>query len=217
MFSSLSTSQWGAADVSISIRFGADSIWLFGDTISRVTSWRPFAGRFMHSSIVTQHDGCLHVSHAGAQVLPNEADGTWYWIKAAAAVGADHLRITADHVEATGTGAWAFRVIGERTATAVLDSNGDVTFQSWTGQPVPTQNVVRKDGAYAPWTQTVSDVATGRVLVTGLPDTTSNWSYAPSVHSEVHLASGKTLLTVCQNSARLSYAGYRPLFFEVTL
>jgi hypothetical protein len=114
-------------------------------------------------------------------------------------------------VEATDTGTWDFQVIGERTATAVLDSNGDVTFQSWTGQPVPPQNIVRKDGVpYAPRTKTVSEVATGKVLATGPPDTTSNRSYAPSVHNEMRLASGRTLLTVCQNTATLSYAGSRP-------
>jgi len=220
MFAAVPTTQWGGADVSISVRVGSTNVWLYGDTISNVTSWSPYVGRFVRSTAITQRYGCLHVSHAGAQLLPNDPDGTWYWIKAAAAVDATHLRITADHVARTGPGAWDFAVIGQRTATAVLDTAGDVTFQAWAGAPVPVQNIVRKDGGiYAPWTSTVSEVATGLVLVSGLPHTTSYFSYAPSVHpSTTRMASGKTLLTVCANSSPLtSYAGYRPLWFEVTL
>jgi len=220
MFAAVLTSQWGGADVSISVRVGATNVWLYGDTISNVTSWSPYVGGFVHSTAITQRYGCLHVSHAGGQLLPNDPDGTWYWIKSAAAVDTTHLRVTADHVARTGTGAWDFAVIGERTATAVLDSYGDVTFQAWAGARVAPQNIVQKDGGvYAPWTQTVSEVSTGRVLVSGLPHTASYFSYAPSVHpSTTHMASGKTLLTVCTNSSPLtSYAGYRPLWFEVTL
>jgi len=220
MFATVPAAQWGGADVSISVRVGPTNVWLWGDTISQVASWSPFVGRFVHSTAVTQRYGCLHVSHAGAQLLPNDPDGTWYWIKSAAAIDTTHLRVTADHVERTGSGAWDFAVIGQRTATAVLDAAGDVTFQAWTDAPVSVQNIVRKDGGiYAPWTQTVSEVATGLVLVSGLPHTTSYFSYAPFVHTATtHMASGKTLLTVCTNSSPLTgYAGYRPLWFEVTL
>jgi hypothetical protein len=222
MFAAVPTSQWGGADVSISVRVGGTNVWLWGDTISSVTSWSPFAGRFVHSSAIAQNYGCTHVSHAGAQLLPNDSDGTWYWIKAAAAAAAadsTHLRITADHVQRTGSGAWDFAVIGERTATAVLDVNGDVTFQSWTGAPVAPQHVVQKDGAYPPWSSTVSEISDGKVLASNLPHSTAHFSYAPFIHSgTVRLASGKVLLTVCTNSTPLaSYAGYRPLFFEVTL
>lgn len=219
MFRALPTDMWGAADVSISTRVGVYNVWLFGDTISGVTSWSPFAGRFVRSTVVTQRYGCLHVSHGGAQLLPNDPDGTWYWIKAAAPVDSTHLRVTADHVQRTGDTAWSFKVIGERTATAVLDSSGDATFEAWAGTPVPVQNIVRKDGGiYAPWTSTVSEVSNGKVLVTGLPHSTSNFSYAPSVHPETRMASGRVLLTVCQNASPLTgYDLYRPLFFEVTL
>lgn len=222
MFAAVPTSQWGGADVSISVRVGGTNVWLWGDTISQVTSW-PFTGangRFVHSSAISQTLGCAHVSHAGAQLLPNDADGSWYWIKSAAAVDSTHLRITADHVVRTGPGAWDFKVVGERTATASLNVTGDVTFTSWTGAAVPVQHIVQKDGGiYAPWTSTVSEISNGKVLATGLPHTTANFSYAPFVHTgTAHLASGKVLLTVCQNSSPLnSYAGYRPIFSEVTL
>lgn len=223
MFDALPTSQWGAADVSISVRVGGTNVWLFGDTLSNVSQWPPTDPakfRMVRSTAVAQDSGCLHVSHTGAQLLPNDTDGTWYWIKAAAPIDTTHLRITADHVQQTGPGAWDFKVIGERTATAVLSSAGDVTFQSWTGARVAPQAIVQKDGGiYAPWTETVSEISNGKILTTGLPHTTGNFSYAPFVHTAtVHLASGKTLLTVCQNSSPLtSYAGYKPLWFEVTL
>lgn len=217
MFDTVPTSQWGAADVFLSVRVGGTNVWLMGDSISQVTSWSPFSGRFVHSTAIAQNYGCLHVSHGGAQLLPNDTDGSWYWIKAAAAVDSTHLRITADHVQRTGAGAWAFKVVGQRTATAAL-SGGDVTFQSWTGAAVPVQNVVKKDGVYAPWSSTVSEVASGKVLATGLPHSTGHFSYSPFVHPEVRLASGKTLLTVATNTIPLnSYDGYRPLWFEVTL
>lgn len=218
MFAALPASQWGAADVSISTKVGTTDVWLFGDTLSGVTSWSPYVGRFVHSTIVTQVGGCPHVSHAGAQTLPNDADGSWYWIKAAVAVDSTHLRITADRVVKTGSGPWDFATVGERTATAVLATTGDVTFQSWTGGAVPVQNIVKKDGPYPPWSTTVSEVSNGKVLVTGLPSALHHFSYAPSVHQEMHLASGKTLLTVCQNETpNTGYANYRALFFEVAL
>jgi hypothetical protein len=219
MFAAVPTSQWGGADVSISVRVGGTNVFLWGDTISAVTSWSPFAGRFVHSSAIAQNYGCTHVSHAGAQLLPNDSDGTWYWIKAAAAVDSTHMRITADHVQRTGSGVWDFAVIGERTATASLSAAGDVTFQSWTGARVAPQHIVQKDGAYPPWSSTVSEISNGKILASNLPHTTAHFSYAPFIHSgTVHLASGKVLLTVCTNSTPLtSYAGYRPLFSEVTL
>lgn len=215
MFGTVPASQWGAADVAISTKVGNTVVWLWGDTISGPSSgWN----RFVHSSIITQVAGCLRVSHAGAQTLPDDPDGSWYWIKAAQAVDATHLRITADHVVRTGSGVWDFKVVGQRTATAVLTSNGDATFQSWTGANVAPQHIVQKDGGvYAPWTQTVSEISNGKVLVNGLPHTTSNWSYAPSVHPELTLANGLTLLTVCENSSPLTYAGYKPLFYAVAL
>jgi hypothetical protein len=217
MFAGLPTSQWGAADTGLSVRVGGTNVWLWGDTISGVTSWSPYVGRFVHSSAITQTAGCAHVSHAGAQVLPNEAGGDWYWIESATAVDTAHLRITAQRVHRTGPGAWDFAVVGERTATASL-VNGDVTFQSWTSVYVPPQHIVRKDGPYPPWSSTVSEISNGKVLATGLPHTTEHFSYSPFVHPEIHLASGKTLLSVATNSTPLvSYAGYRPLWFEVTL
>jgi hypothetical protein len=234
MFAALPTAQWGAADVSISVRVGPTNVWLFGDTISRVTSWSPFQGGFVHSTAVTQRYGCLHVSVNGAELLPSEVDlaadmtpiPTWYWIKSARSEGVDaagigHLRITADRVQATGTGAWDFAVVGQRTAEALLFvDTGDVVFDHWTdAAAVPVQNIVRKDGGiYAPWTSTVSEVATGKMLVSGLPHTDGHFSYAPSVHPETRMASGRTLMTVCQNRTPLTaYTDYRPLFFEVTL
>src|SRR6266496_556293 len=39
MFASVPTTQWGGADVSISVRVGSTNVWLYGDTISNVTSW----------------------------------------------------------------------------------------------------------------------------------------------------------------------------------
>jgi hypothetical protein len=236
MFASVSSAQWGAGDVAISVPLPSRRVvWLYGDTISQVASFAPFRGRFVHSSAIVQHGGCLHVSWQGRAVLPDEIDlapdltpiPVWYWIKAAAAAGptsrygVDRLIVTADRVQATGTGVWQFKVIGQRTAELWVLAAGDVVFERWLDEhpPVPVQNIVRKDGGiYSPWSSTVSEVATGRVLVTGLPHTDGAFSYSPSVHPEARLASGRTLLTVCANRNPLrSYADYRPLFAEVTL
>lgn len=237
MFAHVPTVQWGGADVALSVPLPSGRVvWLYGDTFSQVTRWAPFAGRMFHSSAIVQTGGCLHVSQQGSWVLPGQVDLTnydnpatakpvlaWYWIKGAVSYGRtspygfDYLLITADHVQATGDKPWQFKVIGQRTAQAWVSASGDVGFVQWVNHaPAPVQHVVRKDGPYPPWSPTVSDVRTGKVLVTGLPHSRTHFSYAPSVHPEAHLASGRTLLTVCQNATPLrSYAAYRPLFFEV--
>lgn len=218
MMRALPTLQWGAADVAITEQVGPWVVWLWGDTLSGVTSWDPWVGRMVHSSATTQRDGHLRVSHGGAQLLPDDPDGSYFWIHSARAVDSYHLHISADHVRSTGPGPWDFEVIGFRTASALV-SGGDVTFDRWTGGPdIPKDNVVTKDGGeYAPWSQTVSEVATGRTLVTGLPHAADHFSYAAEIHPELPLASGRTLMTVCHNGTLRRYADYGPLFFEVAL
>jgi hypothetical protein len=218
MFAHVPTAQWGGADVAISVRVDSMVVWLWGDTISAVRSWQPYHGRYVHSTAITQQGGCLHVSHGGAQLLPDSPDGTWYWIASAAASGPHRMRITADRVRRSGAGYWGFKIVGRRTATAVVDGEGDVTFRSWTGKPVPVQHIVRKDGVYQPWSATVSEIASGRILVSDLPHAAHRFSYAPSVHPELRLTGGRTLLTVCRSATPLhAYADYRSLFFGVTL
>lgn len=235
MFDTVPTSQWGGADVGLSVRVGGYNVWLWGDTISNVTSWpyNGLNGRMVHSSAITQRYGCLHVSQGGRELLPSQVDLTnytdpakaepieaWFWIKSAAAIDGTHFLVTADHVQRTGPGVWDFKVVGQQTAHATILTTGDVVFDGWLPGhvPVPVQNVVKKDGAYPPWSDSVSEISNGKILVTGLPHSTSHFSYSPFVHPETRMASGKTLLTVATNSTPLtSYSGYKPLWLEVTL
>jgi hypothetical protein len=213
MFAALPTADWGAADVSISVPMPDRRIvWLYGDTLTSTP------GKFPHSTAIVQTAGCLHVSRHGAQLLPNDDALHFYWITAAASIDNGHVKVTAQRIEVTGAGVWAFRVTGTRTAVVTIDTIGDLAFDHWTTEgDVPVQNIVRKDGGpYAPWTSTVSLVATGQVVITGLPHTLQHFSYGPSAHPEIRLASGRTLVTVCQNATPPTFDTYRPLFFEVT-
>jgi hypothetical protein len=101
MFAALAITVWGAADGSISVKVGATSVWLYGDTFS--------TGRFVLSTAIAQDHGCLHVSHGGAQLLPNDNATHIYWIKSAVAVSPTRVDVRARTVTLTGTRPWAFK------------------------------------------------------------------------------------------------------------
>ena len=190
MFAALPTRQWGAADGALSLKVGTRSVWFYGDTFSD--------GRFVHSTAITQNRGCLHVSHAGAQLLPNDNPSHIYWIQSAASTATKPTRITirARAVTLTGTKAWAFRDGGyDRVAVATLNAAGDLTFAYW-----------------------------GRKIAAPVPDPGPMYIYGPHhfgygrrTHPELKLASGKMLVTTCQNwddNVLHPPSAYRVLFTE---
>jgi hypothetical protein len=122
MFARTPIDQWGGADTAITVTVGARRVWLFSDTLS--------TGRLVHSTAITQTGGCLHVSHRGAQLLPDFTNG-WYWITAARPYGTSSLRIKAETVRRTGNGPWDFATGRSRYAIAAVNRAGDVTFSRW--------------------------------------------------------------------------------------
>lgn len=188
MFAALPVRVWGAADGADSIKMGTRSVWLFGDTFS--------TGRFVHSTAITQNRGCLHVSHGGAQVLPNDNRTHIYWIESAVAVSATRLDIRARTVTLTGTRAWDFRDGGfSRIAVTRLNAAGDLTFSAWKAKfaaPIPDP---------------------GPMYVFG----THHFGYARRTHPELKLASRKMLVSTCQNwddGVLHPPAAYRTIFTE---
>jgi hypothetical protein len=186
LWAKLPVAQWGGGDVSISVKLGTRTVWLYGDTLS--------TGRFVHSSAIIQHGGCLHVSHGGAQLLPNMGT-TWYWVARASAYSPSSVKILAESVHRTGVGPWDFITGQSRYALASLNGAGDLTFTRWLTSsattPKPTGTLIR--------------VSAGHV------------EYGQVVHRDIRLADGRYLLTTCQNwdDGRLhAPRAYAPLFSE---
>jgi len=186
LWSKLPVTQWGGGDVSISVKIGARTVWLYGDTLS--------TGRFEHSTAIVQTAGCLHVSHGGAQLLPNSGL-SWYWIAAASADGPTDVKILAESVHRTGSGVWSFAVGTSRYALASLNSAGDLTFSHWlTSSATPAKPV-------------------GTLLRVGY----GHLEYGQVVHHDIRLADGHYLLTICQNwddGKTHPLQAYAPIFGE---
>ncbi len=139
---SVPTSQWGGADLSISVPMpDGRSVWLYGDTLSGPTPTR--WTRFVHSSAITQDHGCFHVSRAGAQILPNDSPTTISWLSAGIALDDTHLLVASTQVQLSGTCAFCFTPTGTRGAILTLSPTGDLTFASWLPHwPSMTQGIV---------------------------------------------------------------------------
>lgn len=191
-WAALPSSQWGAADVSISTKLldGRD-VWLYGDTVTASTTdgvgtpAHPHWTGFVHSTAITQDRGCLHVSHTGGQLLPNDDATHIYWIESATALTGDWanwVKVKARLIVLTGTGAWAFQDGGaDRTASVYVRPNGDVDFIGWDSSPVP--GPAPDPGPFYP----------------ANPNVAHHFAYARHTHPELTLASHKTLTTTCQN------------------
>ena len=191
LFARLPTSQWGAADLSISVPLGGRSVWLYGDTFE--------AHRFVHSTAIVQTRGCLHVSHAGAQLLPNDDAHHIYWIASARVVDGSHLAVIARSTVLTGTCLFCFRDGGfDRTALLSVSTTGDLSFVRWTAKHVrPAPN------------------AGPMIHIDNQPH---HFGYARHAHPEARLASGRMLVTTCQNwddGILHQFADYRPIFAEL--
>lgn len=189
MFARVDPAQWGAADVSISVPIsGGRSVWLYGDTFS--------TGRFVHSTAIVQHGGCLHVSHAGAQLIPNDSAKRIYWINAAR-WSHGHLMVMARSTTIDpAKGVWAFHDNGAyRWFTATVSASGDVT--------VTSRGPLRHSALHG----------TNDFRAVGA----HHFTYANHVHPEARLSSGRALVTVCQNwddGVLHPFADYRPIFSE---
>jgi hypothetical protein len=208
MFAGIDQAVWGAADGALSLQVGAVSVWLFGDTFSSGPDGR---GRFVHSTAITQDGGCLHVSHQGAQLLPNGRTelaptavhpSLIYWIEGGRVTGPSTLEIAARAVRLVGTGPWDFRDAGyTRIAAVSLNAAGDLTFLRWIARFVRP--------AIDPGPMINCDAPA--------PPQPHHFCYGRHAHPELHLADGRTLVTVSQNwddGIRHPFPDYRPVFSE---
>lgn len=190
MFARVDPAQWGAADVSLSVPLAdGRAVWLYGDTLS--------AYGFVHSSAIVQDHGCLHVSQRGSQLLPNESARRIYWIHDAHTVGRV-VAVRARLIALTGAGPWDFRDAGaSRTFYASADAAGDLTIVKrgrLLRSPAPAPGPLYRIGGHA-----------------------HHLGYSRHAHPEARLASGRTLVTTCQNwddGQRHPLAAYRPIFTE---
>lgn len=206
MFAALPVSEWGAADLALSVPMTAHrSVWLYGDTFS--DNWG-----MVHSTAITEDGGRLHISNGGQQLLPNggnDAAGRQliYWIETAHRVDATHLVVAAEQVSIGSANSWDFHraAAQDRTALLTVAANGDVTFTRWTGwvanPHIDTRFLGLRDGAPAP--------AKGQVF------------YAKHIHTEYRLADGHYLNTFAQNwstpqknaaGSDIRFSAYRPIF-----
>jgi hypothetical protein len=191
LWRTLPIDQWGGGDVSISVPLGDGRIvWLYGDTMS--------TGRMVHSSAIVQDGGCLHVSHRGAQLLPNDSARVIYWISTAEAVGRSGIDITARRINLSPErGVWGF-----------ADAGHSVT---WRAHVTPTGDL--------------DLVSRGADAESPAPDPGPFYSvpgdgfgYARHAHPWAVLASGDTLTTTCRNydDSRLrDPRAYAPVWSEV--
>lgn len=206
LFARVPTAQWGAADLALTVPVGGRSVWLFGDTFSGGPDG---TGRFVHSTAIVQHRGCLHVSRQGAQLLPDDRvelrptrahPSRIYWITSGRARTATSLEITARSIVVFGTGAWDFRDGGvSRTALVRLGRSGDLTFHGWIRSertpPPDAGPLINCDAPKAPRPH--------------------HFCYARHEHPELRLAGGRILVTIAQNwddGTLHRYPDYRPLF-----
>lgn len=198
MWDQVSTDEWGAADVSLSVPMpDGRSVWLYGDTFSGNNG-------FVHSTAITQDGGNLHVSNGGKQLLPNDPSvggrESIYWIEAGTAVGKDKIKVTAAPMSVGKDGMLDFqrRSMLSRLGLVKVDSSGDAHFVKW------LKWVPKKNGFF--------DVSTNGKGVT----------YEHRAHPEFKLKSGKTLMTYNQNyngpirvnaDGTIDYGAYRPVFY----
>lgn len=164
-------------------------VWLFGDTFS--------TGRFVHSTAIVQTGGCLHVSHRGVQLLPNDSPSRIYWVRSARWY-AGALRVTARLTILTGTGPWDFHDGGaQRTFTVTIDRAGDA-------------RVVRR----GPLERSPAPNPGPMYRLDGQPH---HFGYGRHVHPELRLSGGRVLVTICQNwdDGRLHpLRDYAPIFTQ---
>ena len=193
LFSTLPSDEWGAADVSISVPLpDARDVWLYGDTFTT-------SGHFFHSTAIVQDGGCLHVSHAGAQLLPDDDATHIYWITSAVLDAPTTLMVTAQAITLTGPGVWGFQDRGyARTAEVMVSAAGDLTFAGWT-------------------TVTAGAVPSSPLLPIPGNSDPHRFGYGLRLHPEARLADGDTLTTISSNWDDLGphpLISYRPVFGE---
>lgn len=202
MFASVPTSEWGAADGAVSLPLPDGRVlWLYGDTFS--------AGRFVHSSAIVQDRGCLHVVNAGAQLLPNVDAHHIFWIESARVDRGLGVIVTGRAVTLTGTGPWDFRDGGyDQAFDFDLDAVGNVA------APPPSRYRAEAGLVWPLGPSMPSPVPDpGPMYVYG----PHHFGYARHAHPEAHLASGRALITTCQNwddGVLHPFASYRPIFSE---
>lgn len=197
MFAKVPTSQWGAADISISAALpDGRRVWVYGDTLSDTHG-------FVHSTAIVQDGKALHVSRGGKQLLPN-AGKTFYWPETIKVAKNGTLTITAAPVKMTGTDLFDFarHKTKSRVAKAQVTKDGDLRFMRWT-KMVPRPDITG-DGE--------------DIQILG----PNHYSYWEVVH-DIDLRDGSCLKTTSQNwddgfdahrnpDGSLKYSDFRPMF-----
>ncbi len=196
MFAALPVGQWGAADGGVSVPFYGKSVWLFGDT------FEAHKDGLAHSTAIVQDRGCLHVSHAGAQLLPDDDPMHVYWMEGGQVIDRSHLAITGRSVVLNGSGVWDFADGGyDRTALVSVSAAGDLTFVRWIAKyinPPPNQGPMLDCEAPAPATP-------GHIC------------YSEHAHPELRLSGGHILDSTSQNwtdSVWHGWNAYRLIFSQ---
>jgi hypothetical protein len=194
LFASVDPQAWGAADgaLSIPLRDGR-SVWLYGDTFS-------YRNGFVHSTAIVQDKGCLHVNNGGKQLVPNVDTTHIFWIdpqygfEPPARDG--ELLIVARAVTLTGKCVWCFKDGGySEYLDLQVDAAGDVHVLGVLKHqklPVPDPGPMYMYGKH-------------------------HFGYNRLTHPEFKMASGKHLVTTCQNwddGVLHPFKDYRPIFTE---
>ncbi len=126
-FDSLSGGWAGGDQTSSTLLPDGRVLWLFGDTLQG--TWTPegalIGGRMVHNSFVIQDAGCFTpmTGPGGAEVIPNEPDGQWYWPQHALADGS-RLWVTAMRVAGIAPNSLSFSIRGMVLAEFTLRPSG---------------------------------------------------------------------------------------------
>lgn len=197
MFDQVPTSTWGGADVSLSRRLDDNRVlWLYGDTLSSTHY-------LVHSTALIQDGSELRVLNNGRQLIPDDKDGTIYWIEDAQVEENDQVTVIAAPMKLGLGGQWDFKRADERSRVGVLTiSKNDVTFDRWIG-----------------WTTAPEPFADLHEHPNG------RYTYETRSHPEFKLKDGRCLSTTNQNwkskgqddfkkdrNGKVVYKDYRPVF-----
>ena len=188
--------EWGAADVSLSVRMGDRRVWLYGDTMSEAED----GIGFVHSTAIVQEGGCLNVSNNGQQLLPNDDPRHIYWINKGWRVedSTNLLRVKATSIRLLASGGpWGFEYNGfSKIATLRLQEDNDVAFIRW------ERKIVEPEPDPGP--------------LIDLDEPGPSGHFAYSIRRHMLLPDGRRLMTVCQgwdDGVWHGWDDYRPIFY----
>lgn len=209
MFDTIPVTQWGAADIGISIRLkDGRRVWLWGDTLIDVGKRQPV---MPHSTALVQTGKSIKVSMGGMQLLPNRGS-TFYWPETVRARG-NVLFVTAAPVRMTGPNIFDIErhPTRSRVARLVVNDLGDVVFKRWVRtveRPEITGDgedlVILGANHYGYWFVTHD----ARVRGGWLQTMSQNWDYA-------HIEGRDKFIEHRNADGSIRYDDFRPVFSRV--